>query len=68
MKFIKIKNFQGRTVILNVSHITGFWEDGEKTIIAMQHPGNDVTVDQPIDIFIKYLEDNDKVIIDVVCS
>jgi hypothetical protein len=55
MNFIKTKNQDGRTVILNVSQITSIWQTGEKTIVSMQHPDDSVTVNEPIDIFAKYL-------------
>lgn len=68
MNFIQIKNQDGRTVILNVSQITSIWQSGEKTIVAMQHPDDLVTVNEPIDIFAKYLADDDKIRLDVVGS
>ncbi len=68
MNFIQIKNQDGRTVILNVSQITSIWQSGEKTIITMQHPDDVVTVNEPIDVFAKYLADDDRVRLDVVGS
>ncbi len=68
MNFIQIKNQDGRTVILNVSQITSIWQSGEKTIITMQHPDDVVTVKEPIDVFAKYLADDDRVRLDVVGS
>jgi hypothetical protein len=68
MNFIQIKNQDGRTVILNVSQITSIWQSGEKTIVAMQHPDDVVTVNEPIDVFTKYLADDKNVRLDVVGS
>jgi division protein CdvB (Snf7/Vps24/ESCRT-III family) len=68
MNFIKIKNQDGRTVILNVSQITSIWQSGEKTFVLMQHPEDVVTVNEPIDVFAKYLADDDKIRLDVVGS
>lgn len=68
LNFIQIKNQDGRTVILNVSQITSIWQSGEKTIVAMQHPDDVVTVNEPIDVFAKYLADDDKIRLDVVGS
>ena len=68
MNFIQIKNQDGRIVILNVSQITTIWQSGEKTIISMQHPDDVVTVNDPIDVFAKYLADDDKTRLEVVGS
>jgi hypothetical protein len=68
MNFIQIKNHDGKTVILNVGQITSIWQSGENTIITMQRPDDFILVNEPIDIFAKYLADDDKVRLDVVGS
>lgn len=68
MNFIQIKNQDGRTAILNVSQITSIWQSGEKTIVAMHHPDDVVTVNEPIEVFAKYLADDENVRLDVVGS
>jgi len=68
MNFIQVKNQDGRTVILNVSQITSIWQSEEKTIVAMQHPDDVVTVNEPIDVFAKHLADDENVRLDVVGS
>lgn len=38
----------------------------KEQILAMQHPDDVVTVNEPIDVFAKYLADDDKIRLDVV--
>lgn len=68
MHFIQIKDQHGRAVILNVSQIVGIWQDGEKTVIGMQQSDGIVTVNEPIDVFAKYLADDDKIRLDILGS
>ena len=49
MRFLKIENQDGRTVLVQISNITSIWQSGENTIISMIDPNDCITIKVPIE-------------------
>ena len=49
MRFLKVKDKDGRTVLIKIANISAIWQDGENTIISVMQPNEYITIKVPIE-------------------